>query len=200
MQENGVVKAGLPERRTLAVGGTTAASAVVRTSSSQDPDAAGFVPKAHPAQRRPEGAGLSKSAGFVSSASLTATLLRTATNLSATAVTENPQCFKFTVTEACGKDSLGTTLADFPPCLAFLPEPLQSRRDGHRVWPRLRATDRGCALSKLYLHDNALRVTVILIRGEARRSERPAVHSSSRQLVTWKESASQHLIQTPTLK
>lgn len=51
MQENGVVKAGLPERRTLAVGGTTAASAVVRTSSSQDPDAAGLVPKARPAQR-----------------------------------------------------------------------------------------------------------------------------------------------------
>lgn len=82
VHENGAVKAGLPGRRTLAVGGTTSASAAVTTSSSQDPDAAGLVPKARPPQRRPE------SAGFVSSASLTATLLRTATNISVTAVTE----------------------------------------------------------------------------------------------------------------
>lgn len=142
VQENGAVKAGLPGRRTLAVGGTTSASAAVTTSSSQDPDAAGLVPKARPPQRRPE------SAGFVSSASLTATLLRTATNISVTAVTET-LCFKFTVTEACGEDRLGTTLADFPLCLVFLPKPPQSRHDGHHARPHPRAVDCGCALAKL---------------------------------------------------
>lgn len=55
------------------------------------------------------------------------------------------QGFKFTVTEACGKDSLETTLAASPQCFVVPAKPLHSSDSNHHVSPRPRRGPWLCA-------------------------------------------------------
>lgn len=110
--------------------------------------------------------------GFLSTPSLTAMLLRTATNLSGTAVKK-----KLKVLNLLSPRLMIRTAWELLPWRIFLSVShfLLNHSTAVRMITmhrRVYTADYGCALSKLHLHGNALGVTVIPIRGGARGSER----------------------------